>query len=217
MFVVSKISSWFRPYRNRRRQKYFLKKHGAVKDSYKILSSNCIGGMCYHDANLEFLTPTINCSIKDFLTFCLFVDKYILFDLVEDTNNNEKYPVGILVGKDGLPSIKINFVHYSSFKEAKEKWVARSARMASHEGKVCIIYCTSNLSQKQVEEFLQIQAYKKVCFYKTTSVSLPDHPSSKFVHVPLKYQKVDYSNYTGLFSRKRYYDYFFDINSYFFD
>lgn len=89
--------------------------------------------------------------------------------------------------------------------------------MSSHEGKVCIIYCTNNLSQKQVEEFLQIQAYKKVCFYKNTDASLPHRPSSKFVHVPLKYQNVDYSNYTGLFSRKRYYDYFFDINSYFFD
>ncbi len=215
MNIKSRISSIFRPLRNKRRQNYFFRKYGKVEGNYTILSNNCIGGMCYHDANKQFLSPTINLVVDNFLTFVLNMKKYIFSDIEEVENDTSDYPVGVLKPQGELPPVKISFVHYNSFDEAKEKWVLRCQRMLSEEGRLCIIYCVPSgkiLDEEEMNKFLKIKAYRKLCFYRNANIELPDKTETTcFVMIPKKYQSLDYSKYTGLFSRKRYFDYFFDI------
>jgi len=220
MSIKSKISTLFRPYRNRKRQDYFLKKYGPVKEDFIILSNNCIGGMCYHDANKPFLSPTINLCVEDFLTFIANAKQYISCEMERVEENECEYPVGVLVPTNNLPKIKIYFVHYESFDEAKKKWKERCERMYSSNAKLCIIYCVPKnkaFGDKEIKEFLSINAYRKLCFYRELNEFIPKNTSSTcFVQIPKKYQSIDYSKYTGLFSRKRYFDRFFNIFSFLF-
>lgn len=56
---------------NRRKQNNYYKNNIKNKD-FTIFSSNCTGGVLYHDLGLEFLSPTINLymNCEDFIKFC---------------------------------------------------------------------------------------------------------------------------------------------------
>lgn len=89
-----------------------------------ILSSNCVGGVIYHDLGLRFMSPTINLFMRptDFVRFLSDVPHYLNCGL-QEIATNETYPCGDL---DGL---RLDFVHYGSFAEAKAKWDERSSRV----------------------------------------------------------------------------------------
>ena len=219
--IKSKISSFFRPYRNKKRQKFYLKKYGSPDIDFNILSNNCIGGMCYHDAAKPFLSPTINLSIDNFLVFVSNLNDYLSCQIEQVKDSGKDYPVGLLIPKNSsLPPIKIHFVHYETFDIAKNKWIERSQRMFSNKGNVCIIYCVPSgeiIDENKINLFNKIKAYRKLCFYREANVTLPQNSKDTyFVKIPEKYQSIDYSKYVGLFSRKRYYDYFFDIYKFIF-
>lgn len=95
-----------------------------INKEVTIFSSNCIGGVIYHDLGLRFMSPTINLFMRpsDFIRFLSNVQHYVQCDLKE-LNAGETYPCGDLDG------VRIDFVHYRSFSEAKAKWNARSARI----------------------------------------------------------------------------------------
>lgn len=218
--IQNKISLYFRPYRNKKRQKYYLKKYGSPSGFFNIISNNCIGGMCYHDAAKEFLSPTINLYVENFLTFISNLDEYLSCDIQEVQNSGQFYPVGVLNPSSLLPPITIKFVHYNSFEEAKRKWINRCRRMLENKGRLCIIYCVPKnkiLDKDEFNSFVKIKAYRKLCFYRETSVQLaPNTNDMAFIKIPEKYQKLDYSKYVGLLSRKRYYDYFFNLYEFIF-
>ena len=95
-----------------------------INKEVTIFSSNCIGGAIYHDLGLRFMSPTINLFIRpsDFVRFLSNVQHYVKCDLKE-LDAGEMYPCGDLDG------IRLDFVHYESFSEAKAKWNERSARI----------------------------------------------------------------------------------------
>ena len=94
-----------------------------IYSDFTIISSNCIGGIVYHNLRKKFLSPTINLYVEtpDFIKFCNNLSDYMSYELIEV--KNEKYPMG------SLNDIKIHFVHYSSFAEAKECWDRRKQRI----------------------------------------------------------------------------------------
>lgn len=97
-----------------------------------IISNNCIGGVIYHNLGLRFDSPTINTLIKgeDYLVFCAHLKDYLNAELIKHHDKQCNYPVGILKAKrHSLPSVRIDFVHYKTFKEAKEKWEQRKTRI----------------------------------------------------------------------------------------
>lgn len=106
-----------RIYIERKRRK--LKNHNPT-----IIASNCNGGYILHDLGLRFNTPTINLFIlaTDYLKFVKNLDYYLAQEL-EEIESNLDYPVG------KLADIRIFFMHYKSFDEAKQKWVERSKRI----------------------------------------------------------------------------------------
>ena len=95
-----------------------------------ILSNNCIAGYIYHELNMRFNSPTINLYIdKDvFMFWVKHLKEYIDADLIEIKEEGINYPIGIL-RKENLKDIRINFLHYKSFEEAKDKWIERYKRI----------------------------------------------------------------------------------------
>ncbi|MFK3588071.1 DUF1919 domain-containing protein [Lactobacillus sp. 23-2] len=93
--------------------------------NFTILSSNCVGGVIYHDLGLQFKSPTINLwfTPKDYLKFLFSLNKYLSIDLVEETKKDVDYPVGL------LGDIHLYFLHYKTFAEAKSKWNSRKKRI----------------------------------------------------------------------------------------
>lgn len=89
-----------------------------------ILSSNCLGGLIYHELGLRFQSPTVNIrfSSTDFVKFVLNIEHYLKSEFVE-IQSNEDYPVAL------LDDITVHFVHYHSFDDAVATWKQRGQRM----------------------------------------------------------------------------------------
>lgn len=92
-------------------------------EGFSIISQNCIGGVFYHDMEMEFLSPTINLFIKppDFVRFVLNLKEYLSMELRMEWG--EAYPIG------NLGDIKIHFMHYNSCTEAVNSWNRRKMRI----------------------------------------------------------------------------------------
>ncbi len=91
-----------------------------------LICSNCTGGFLYHWLGLQFRSPFINLYLtdSDFVLALENWEQFISYDIYEDQTSGRTYPVGI-----GYKNIKIHFMHYSSFEEAKTKWVERCLRI----------------------------------------------------------------------------------------
>lgn len=97
-----------------------------LKDTeFTIISSNCVGGVVYHNLGLEFKSPTINLFLKpkDFVKFCARLDYYIACEIIPVKDNGIKYPIG------QVDDILIYGLHYDSFEELKKKWEDRKRRI----------------------------------------------------------------------------------------
>lgn len=79
-----------------------------------MLTSNCIGGLIYHELGKSFLSPTINLRMNspDFIKFVTNIHEYLDLDL-KFINSEEPFPVA------KLGDVKIYFVHYGSEEEAE--------------------------------------------------------------------------------------------------
>ena len=115
MNIISRIE--WRLYKNRKTRR--LKNKNPT-----IISSNCNGGMILHDLGIRFNTPTINLFFesRDYIKFVSKLDEYLSLELTE-TASDKSYPVG------KLGDIQVNFMHYKSFEDAKDKWNERRQRV----------------------------------------------------------------------------------------
>ena len=168
---------------------------------YSIISCNCIGGLLYHDFEKQFLSPTINLFIEspDFIKLCQNLKEYMESDVVE-LKTNQKYPIGLL--KD----IKIHFLHYKSFDEAREKWNERKKRIDWNNIFV-IMSDRDNFKEELVEQFLSLP-YKKVLF------SHKDYKQTEIVFVERDKNKKEVADLTKYFNLKgvKVYEYYFDFD-----
>lgn len=111
--------------------KYRLNLNNEIRDKLKnvekftIFSNNCLGGVFYHDAGLEFTSPLINTSMdgEDFLKFLSNPHYYLDCELEFFSWPGKTYPIA------KLDDIEVNFVHYKSEEECKEKWNERKMRI----------------------------------------------------------------------------------------
>ena len=92
---------------------------------FTIISSNCIGGIIYHDLKMPFLSPTINLymNTKDFIKFCSNMKYYLDQELIEVLDKEYNYPVAKCV------DLKLYGVHYRNFHELNDKWHERAGRI----------------------------------------------------------------------------------------
>ena len=149
------------------RDKKFLPSYTANlrNKNFSIVTDCCIGGQIYHDYGIQFLSPFINISINkdDFLELLSNLKLYLSSELSELKVENSYYPIGLLGNK-----IKIHFVHYQTFSEAKEAWIRRLKRFNYNnivvimtDGLANSIDKKERLNDQQVSKFLSLP-YKKI-------------------------------------------------------
>ena len=137
--------------------------------NFTLIARDCVGGVLYHQLGLKFLSPTINLFFvpEDFNLFCLNLPEYISSELVELKDSGVDYPVGLLSPSNGpsLKTIRVDFMHYESFEEAKMKWEERKKRINWDNIFIVSTFCypieIATFSEKLVKDWNQIK-YKKV-------------------------------------------------------
>jgi len=123
---------------------------------FTIISQNCIGGVFYHDMNLQFKSPTINLFFKaeDYIKFISHLEHYLGQEL--QMHWEEEYPVGV------LDDIRVYFMHYNSCTEAKESWKKRLLRIQK-DNLIVIATDMEGFDDSCYEKWKQI-SYPKVLF-----------------------------------------------------
>ena len=183
--------------------KHRKEKKGSIDDDISIISCNCIAGLLYHDYHKKFMSPTINLYIDspDFVKFVRKLDYYIDKDLVEVKGC--KYPIG------KLDDVKIHFLHYKTFEDAKIKWEERKKRI--NYDKIFVIMSDRDFfSEDLIEEFKKIK-YKKILY----SHKKIDIEECVYIKKDKDKKMVDdltkYINFKG----DKVYEYYFDFEKWF--
>lgn len=139
---------------------------------FTILSNNCWGGMVYQKYGLEYNTPTVGLGIRngsEFVRFCSNLKRYLSEELIFIPWENAKYRTEWeIINKNQYPvaklgDIEVNFSHYTSEAEAREKWERRKKRINPKR----MIFKLSQrecCTREDVEHFLALPVEHKICF-----------------------------------------------------
>ena len=153
---------------------------------------------------LKFCSPTINLyfSKEDFILFCENLRGFLTSELTEFVDPDLTFPVGILKYNDTC--IKINFLHYSSFEEAKEKWDERKERV-DYSNIVIIWVIPEQLTEKDIRRFDSLPYKRKLL------ISYDNITNSKNVVINRVFKKKNFypgkiMSYPSIFSTKKYLD-----------
>lgn len=143
-----------------RRNKIIKKAYKNLKTTgFTIISQNCIGGVIYHDMQMQFLSPTINLFFKepDFVRFVNNLKYYINLEM--EMSWEEEYPVG------RLDDVMVYFMHYSTCSEAKNAWEKRKKRI-NWEKIIILATDMEGFDDSVWEEWCKI-TYPKILFTAT--------------------------------------------------
>ena len=173
-----------------------------------IISNNCIAGVIYHDLKLQFMSPTINLWIdeREYFYFIEHFEEYIKCIPVKSELIRD-YPVAKLSwnGKD----VHLHCVHYSSFEEARDKWVERAKRVNLDNVYVFFEFPHHIDSESEVvKQFRSIKYHNKIMFADCKASGILD---DNIVHL----KSYDHHMYPGktvhcssYITHKRYLDLF---------
>ncbi len=152
--------------------------------SETLIANNCIGGSILHDLGLRFNTPTINLQIlpAEYPKFCQNLRHYMETEIVEykELSDLHRYELINMFGhtpKGEFPyglcdDVIICFQHYSTFKEAKDAWDRRKARIDyNHIG--FIFYLAWEFDQNRAIEFANLNLEHSVIFTEKFDIELP--------------------------------------------
>lgn len=161
-------------------QPILIRRQNLKNHDFTIISSNCIGGVIYHDLNQRFDSPTINLWFKapDFMKLLKDLHYYMeKVQLREDQEKNPEYdyPIGLL--GDGEKQIKIYFMHYPDFKTAKAKWDERKQRI-HYDNLYIIMTDRDGTTKAMLEDFDKLPYEHKVVL---TGVPYPDIKSAFYI------------------------------------
>ena len=110
--------------------------------------------MIYYDLGLPFLSPTINLSIfhSDFMKFLNHLPEYLESDVYPLEVKGAYYPVGEI--RYGEESVRLNFIHYASFEESRNKWNERKKRVDPEN--LFILEFIELANPEMIEEFSRL-------------------------------------------------------------
>lgn len=163
--------------KRRERRAYLSRKRARLRVSgFSIICSNCIGGVMYHDLGLEFLSPTVNLTISmpDLIKMAGDLRWYMDQPLVE-LDLGEPYPVARL--GEGDSAVQINFLHYDTFQDAREKWEERK-RKINYDRVVLIGAEKQGCNYEALRRFDRLPLPNKLVF---TRVPYPEFSSACYV------------------------------------
>ena len=184
------------------RGKYQSKKRKRLKNTtFSLIASNCNGGVILHDLGLRFNTPFVNLSMppKDFIALAENFRFYMAQEVVERKDPSVNFPVGDLGG------LRIDFMHYSTFEEAKRKWDERKQRI-NYENLYFMLIEREGCTLDDLRRFDALPLEHKVVF---THRKYPAIQSSFYLPGFEKQGEVRLSmHYPKAYSIKRYVDKF---------
>lgn len=127
-FLPSRVANFFANRSLKKRDKFLIEEQKKIKNKdITIVANNCLGGRIYHDYGIQFKSPFIKLYIEpdDFYKLIVNFDHYVdpKLKLKQIQSNGCSHPVGL------LDDIKIFFIHYDSFDEAKDAWERRVKRI----------------------------------------------------------------------------------------
>ena len=151
-------------YRNRKR---------LTNKNFSLIASNCNGAFILHDLGIRFNSPFVNLYMlpKDFLKMLHDLKRYMSVELVEVKENGISFPIG------ELEDIRIYFMHYSTFDEAKFKWNQRRERI-NYDNLFILFNDKDNCSENDLRAFDSLP-YKN----KTVFTHLPHHDICSSVYI----------------------------------
>ena len=183
---------------------YYKKRKNLYNSDFSIISSDCFGSFVYHNLNLKFNSPTINLffSSSDFILFVNHLKEYLEADLTECLDHDKNYPVGELSYND--QKIKIYFMHYKTFREAKSKWETRKRRINFSN-----IYIIQTVVGEVTQEFLK--KFESLPYKNKLLITKNNNFQSECIVTHPIFQKSDYRpgeilEYKSWFSCKRHMD-----------
>jgi uncharacterized protein (DUF1919 family) len=173
--------------------------------NFSIISSNCIGGVIYHELGLQFKSPTINMYIesKDFIKFCKNLEFYLKQELKYLKQDADGYPI------IELYDIKLHCVHYKNFKEVRESWNKRAKRV-NLNNLFFIMSERDGCTYEDIVEFDKLPYKNKVIFVHK---EMPEIKSAHYIkNTELKNDSnnkiIGLTAYEGRYTGKRYIDEF---------
>lgn len=153
-----------RSLRNTIRRNVLFRKYSTIptlNKPYTLISSDCIGGVVYHDLNHSFDSPTINMAISasDFVKLCSNLKYYFSVDFVENVTKTVEfgYPVA------NIDDIELRLIHYSSFDYAKQCWLRRIKRI-NYNNIFFIMTDRNHCSDQDILNFEKLPYQNKICF-----------------------------------------------------
>ena len=126
---------------------------------FSLISSNCNGAFILHDLGMRFNSPFVNLYIlpKDYIKMLRDLKRYMSLELVEVKENGISFPIG------ELEDIRIYFMHYSTFDEAKFKWNQRRERI-NYDNLFILFNDKDNCSEDDLRAFDSLLYKNKVVF-----------------------------------------------------
>ena len=169
-----------------------------------IIANNCNGGVICHDLGLRFNSPTVNLYIPfpDYIRFCENLNHYLLLPK-SSMERGLEVPEGCPVGM--LEDIRLIFLHYSSFEQARDKWFD-SAKRVNMNNLYFMLTQRDGCTDDDVRIFGSLPYEHKVAF---TERPIPDVSCAFYIPEFVKDGAVKVlSDYTSHFSGKRIIDKF---------
>ena len=169
---------------------------------FTLITSNCIGGIIYHELGMKFYSPTINLRIDSdqFAEFVLKMDYYLEQDL-KFIRTEETCPVAL------LDDIKIYFTHYKTEEEASRKWQERKKRI-QWDNLFVMLNDRDGLSEKTMAALCQVKCRGMVMF---TAKRRPELPYALYMDcyrdMPCVGNVLKKNPMTGKRVYERYFDY----------
>lgn len=147
------IRSTLRIPRNKRNRKRL------INCDFTLITSNCTGGILYHELGLPFLSPTINLYMEgsDFVKFCSNLKLYLEAEMVLAEHNKKNYPIVY------LDDIKLHCVHYKTFDDVKLAWNKRKKRIR-WDNLFFIMTMRDGATRDDLEAFDKLPYKNKVVF-----------------------------------------------------
>ncbi|MCR5204105.1 MAG: DUF1919 domain-containing protein [Lachnospiraceae bacterium] len=125
-----------------------IKERSKNLPDFTLFTSDCMAGLIYHTMGRQFLSPTINMSIKDEDFLKLLMDLQYYFSQEIRFVDSQYYPIGY-IGEDEK-KVTINFEHYKTNQEASQKWNERKTRIIEN---VFVVIADQDFPDKQIDTF----------------------------------------------------------------
>lgn len=167
---------------------YYRKK--LKNNRFSIISSDCIGGVLYHDLGCKFTSPTINLIVPEFLIFVKSLKHYIEVEPIPAGYSKKGEPIIM------LDNIEIIGVHYHNHVELINKWNERKLRINWNN----IVLISSD---KFIKTTLEKEEFANLPFPKLLFTGKrPTNAFEIFIPKMSKKLSIDLTSYCDLLGRR---------------